>query len=122
MPRPPIKLLDQVRAVLRTKHYSIGTEESSVAWIKRYILFHHKRHPQELGSAQIAAFLTHLAVNQQVAASTQNQALSALLFLYRKVLQIELDLQVAAIRARSFTRNPTSAMCITRNAMSPSLQ
>ncbi|MGH7456522.1 MAG: phage integrase N-terminal SAM-like domain-containing protein, partial [bacterium] len=86
----PPKLLDQVRDVLRTKHYSMRTEESYIDWIKRYILFHNKRHPAEMGEKEIAEFLTHLAVNEHVAASTQNQALSAVLFLYRHVLKREI--------------------------------
>jgi hypothetical protein len=81
-----IKLLDQLRAVLRRNHYSRRTEESYVAWVTRFVRFHQLRHPRELGSAEIGAFLTHLAVVDQVAASTQNQARSALLFLYHEVL------------------------------------
>jgi integron integrase len=84
---PPRKLLDQVRDVLRLKHYAYSTEESYVQWIRRYILFHQKRHPKEMGSSEITVFLTHLAVEGQVAASTQNQALCALLFLYKEVLK-----------------------------------
>ena len=84
------KLLDQVRDKLRVKHYSIRTEQSYTDWIKRYILFHGKRHPNEMGAEDIETFLTHLAVEGNVAAATQNQAKSALLFLYREVLQIEL--------------------------------
>lgn len=87
MEKRPKKLLDQVRQAIRVKHYSIRTEEAYVNWIKRYILFHNKRHPQEMGVSEIEAFLTHLAVQQNVATSTQNQALSALLFLYRRVGQ-----------------------------------
>jgi hypothetical protein len=86
----PTKLLDQVRHTLRLKHYATSTEETYVSWIKRYILFHNKRHPRDMGIAEIDAFLTHLAVEQQVAASTQNQALNALLFLYHQVLHIKL--------------------------------
>lgn len=84
------KLLDQVRNKLRVKHYSIRTEQSYTDWIKRYILFHGKRHPNEMGAEDIEAFLTHLAVVGNVASATQNQAKSALLFLYREVLEIEL--------------------------------
>ncbi len=84
------KLLDQVRNKLRVKHYSIRTEQSYTDWIKRYILFHGKRHPNEMGAEDIEAFLTHLAVIGNVASATQNQAKSALLFLYREVLEIEL--------------------------------
>jgi site-specific recombinase XerD len=81
------KLLDQVRDVIRRKHYSIRTEQSYVEWIRRFILFHHKRHPREMREGEVNAFLTHLARDGGVAASTQNQALSALLFLYKEVLK-----------------------------------
>jgi integrase len=84
------KLLDQVRQLLRLRHYSLRTEEAYVAWIRRYILFHGKRHPRELGEGYVSAFLSALALRGRVAASTQNQALSALLFLYKEVLQREL--------------------------------
>jgi integron integrase len=84
------KLLDQVRDKLRVKHYAIRTEQSYVDWIKRYIYFHDKTHPKDLGAQDVEAFLTHLAVVGKVAASTQNQAKSALLFLYREVLEIQL--------------------------------
>jgi len=107
MEQRPRKLLDQVRDILRLRHYSIHTEESYVDWIKRFILFHHKRHPREMGSAEIEAFLTHLAVDQSVAASTQNQAFSALLFLYREVLKKDLDSPINSIRAKQPKRLPT---------------
>jgi integron integrase len=107
MEHRPKRLLDQVRDAIRLKHYSIRTEESYVTWIKRYILFHNKRHPKEMTTAEIEAFLTHLAVQQNVAASTQNQALSALLFLYRDVLKTPLDLPIDAIRAKKPKRLPT---------------
>jgi integron integrase len=84
------KLLDQVRDKIRLKHYSIRTEQAYVDWIKRFILFQHKRHPAEMGAAEVEAFLTHLAVAGKVAAATQNQAKAALLFLYREVLATEL--------------------------------
>jgi integron integrase len=106
MQPPPRKLLDQVRDVIRLKHYSYRTEQSYIAWIRRYILFHNKRHPQEMAVPEIEAFLTHLAVNEQVAASTQNQALSALLFLYRHVLHQDLA-AVDAIRAKPSRYLPT---------------
>src|SRR2546422_6762300 len=80
------KLLDQMRLVLRLKHMSIRTEDTYVHWVRRFILFHHKRHPRDMGATEIRAFLSHLAVHTQVAASTQNVALNALLFLYRYVL------------------------------------
>ena len=83
--RPP-RLLDQVRAAIRLRHYSRRTEEAYVCWIRRYIVFHGKRHPREMRSPEVAAFLSHLAERGGVAASTQNQALCALLFLYRHVL------------------------------------
>jgi len=107
MEKRPKKLLDQVREAILLKHYSIHTEEAYVNWIKRFILFHHKRHPQEMGRAEIEAFLTHLAVHERVAASTQNQALNALLFLYREVLQQDLTFPIHAIRAKKPKRLPT---------------
>jgi integron integrase len=93
------KLLDVVRDVLRTKNYSYRTEQTYVDWIKRYILFHQKRHPKDMGAEEIQAFITHLATERKVAASTQNQALSALLFLYRIVLQKETNLPPVLVRA-----------------------
>ena len=84
------RLLDQVRAKIRVKHYSIRTEQAYVDWIKRFVLHHGKRHPAELGAGHVEAFLSYLAVDGQVASSTQNQAKSALLFLYREVLEINL--------------------------------
>ena len=84
------KLLDQLRAAIRVRHYSIRTEEVYVHWVKRYIYFHNKCHPKDLNAAHVAAFLSHLAVERKVAASTQNQALCALVFLYRHVLEKEL--------------------------------
>jgi integron integrase len=107
MPTPPKKLLDQVRDVLRLKHYSIRTEEAYVDWCRRYILFHNKRHPQEMGVTEVEAFLTYLAVDQHVAASTQNQALCALEFLYREVLHQELDGPITPVRAKKPERLPT---------------
>jgi integron integrase len=85
------KLLDRVRWQLRVKHYSIRTEQAYVDWIRRYILFHRKRHPNEMSEKEITEFLSHLAVEKSVAASTQNQAFSALLFLYQQVLDRKLD-------------------------------
>jgi len=107
MEQRPKKLLDHVRDAIRLKHYARHTEQAYVTWIKRYIFFHHKRHPKDLGAAEIEAFLTHLAVQQKVAASTQNQALSALLSLYRDVLRQPLDGPIDAIRARKPKRLPT---------------
>jgi len=102
----PKKLLDQVRDVLRLKHYSIRTEDSYVDWIRRFILFHKKRHPKDMGRAEVEAFLTHLAVEGNVAASTQNQALSALLFLYHEVLKVEFDAPLDSVRAKKPARLP----------------
>jgi integron integrase len=93
------KLLDQYRDALRIKHYSPRTEDTYISWVKNYIIFHNKRHPKEMGIPEIGQYLTHLATKQQVAASTQNQAFSAILFLYRHVLNIQLDeLQLAELR------------------------
>lgn len=89
-PENPPKLLDQVRAKIRLKHYSIRTEQAYTDWIKRFIVHFGKRHPRDLGASEVEQFLTHLAVNGKVAASTQNQAKAALLFLYKEVLAIEL--------------------------------
>ncbi|MBA3882160.1 MAG: integron integrase [Chthoniobacterales bacterium] len=89
-PQSPPRLLNAVRATLRLEHYSERTETTYIDWIKRFILFHGKRHPKEMGADEVRAFLTYLAVEKNVAASTQNQALSALLFLYRVVLQQKL--------------------------------
>ena len=100
------RLLDRVRDAIRLKGYSVRTEEAYVDWIKRFILFHDKRHPQEMGYSDVRAFLLHLAVEGGVAASTQNQALNALLFLYREVLGKDLDGPVKAIRAKSAKRLP----------------
>lgn len=94
------KLLDQLRDRIRVKHYSIRTETQYVQWARRFILFHGKRHPRTMGAAEIEAFLTHLAVEGSVSASTQNQALSALLFLYREVLGIHLPWLTDLTRAK----------------------
>ena len=95
-----------MRDVLRLKHYSIRTEDSYVDWIRRFILFHKKRHPKDMGRAEVEAFLTHLAVEGNVAASTQNQALSALLFLYHEVLKVEFDAPLDSVRAKKPARLP----------------
>lgn len=104
-PRPK-KLEDQVREAIRVKRYSYRTEESYVYWIRRFILFHNKRHPQEMGTAEVTHFLTHLAVKEQVSASTQNQAMNAIVFLYRVVLQQEL-VGIDAIRVKRSRYLPT---------------
>jgi hypothetical protein len=85
---PKLKLFDQVRETLRIKHYAWRTAQAYVNWIKRFILFHDKRHPREMGATEVRAFPAHLAVEKHVSASTQTQALSALLFLYRHVLHV----------------------------------
>lgn len=85
-----MKLIDQVRVVIRKKHYSYRTEQSYVQWIKRFIYFNDKQHPKDLGEKEICRFVSHLAVNRRVAASTQNQALNAIVFLYKQVLRMEL--------------------------------
>jgi len=103
-PRPP-RLLDQVRQVLRVRRYAIKTEECYVEWITRFILFHDKRHPRDMGAPEVEQFLTDLAVRGHVAASTQNQALNALVFLYKQVLEIELE-RIEAVRARRPKRLP----------------
>ena len=94
------KLLDQVRHAIRIRHYSLRTEEAYVQWIKRFILFHNKRHAREMGPAEVTQFLSDLAVNRHVAASTQNQALSAILFLYQAVLKQEIGWVVDVVRAK----------------------
>ena len=102
----PPKLLDQVRDRLRVKHYSIRTEQVYVDWIKRFIWFHDKRHPKDMGAHEVEAFLTHLAVKGKVSASTQNQAKSALLFLYREVLEQQLPWLDKVTQAKAPTRLP----------------
>jgi integron integrase len=110
MPTP--KLLDQVRTVVRVKHFSLSTEQAYVGWIRRYILFHCKRHPKDMGENEIRQFISHLAVHTRISASTQTVALSALLFLYREVLKQELPYIKNIERAKPakhlpvvFTRN-----------------
>ena len=106
MSAPPPKLLDQLREACRVRHYALTTEDIYHDWCKRFILFHKKRHPNEMGAAEINAYLTHLAVVGQVAASTQNQAFSAILFLYRNVLQVDPGRIEGVIRARRPKRLP----------------
>ncbi|MGQ0550462.1 MAG: integron integrase [Armatimonadota bacterium] len=100
------RLLDSVRDAVRARHYSRRTEEAYVAWIRRYVLFHGKRHPAEMGAAEITQFLTSLAVQRKVAAATQNQALSALLFLYREVLDQEIPWLDSVVHAKRPRRLP----------------
>lgn len=94
------KLLDQVRQQIRVRNYSIRTETAYAEWVKRYIRFHQYRHPLEMGAAEIVVFLTHLAVKRNVAGATQNQALAALLFLYKEVLKVELPWLDGIVRAK----------------------
>jgi len=105
--RPQAKrLLDQVAEVMRYHHYSKRSEESYVRWIKQYILFHNKRHPSEMGKKEIEHFLSHLAVNKNVAASTQSQALNAIVFLYKKVLNLPIADDLAPVRSKKPVRLP----------------
>ncbi|HEY0197278.1 MAG TPA: integron integrase [Rhodanobacter sp.] len=101
------RLLDEVRRVLRLKHYSIRTEAVYVGWIRRFILANGKRHPRDMGEAEIEGFLSQLAVQGKVAAATQNQALAALLFLYKQVLGIELPWMEGVVRAKRSQHVPT---------------
>jgi integron integrase len=103
----PKKLLDQVSEALRTKHYAYRTEETYVDWIKRYILFHKKRHPKDMDASEIREFIAYLATERKVATSTQNQALSAILFLYRTVLEKEIILSPELINPSRPKRLPT---------------
>lgn len=102
--QPSPKLLDQMRAQLRVMHYAIRTEDAYVDWAKRFILFHRKRHPRDMGPREVAAFLSHLAVSRNVSASTQNQAKAAVLFLYRHVLGVDMpwleDVVIAKVPQR----------------------
>lgn len=101
------RLLDRVIAAIRTRHYSLRTEKSYVDWIRRFIRFHGKRHPRDMGGPEIEAFLSNLAVSRNVSASTQNQALAALLFLYREVLEQDLPWMQDVVRAKRPQRLPT---------------
>jgi hypothetical protein len=98
------KLLDQVADALRVKHYSYRTEQTYVDWIRRYILFHNKRHPREMSETEIRTFITYLATERHLSAASQFQALSAIMFLYRHVLGRELALPPEIIRAKEVNR------------------
>lgn len=100
------KLLDQVRDRIRVKHYSLRTEQAYLSWIKRFIYFHGKRHPKDMGAREVEAFLSHLAVEGRVSASTQSQALSALLFLYKEVLELDLPWLDKVVRAKPSQHMP----------------
>ena len=103
---PKPKLLDRVREAIRTRHYSYRTEKAYVHWIKRFIFFHNKRHPAEMGEAEIGRFLSSLATDSHVSASTQNQALNALLFLYREILKKDIGYVDGVVRAKRPHRLP----------------
>ncbi|WP_180683769.1 integron integrase [Tepidicella baoligensis] len=103
---PPPKLLVQLREKIRLKHYSLSTERQYVHWVRRFVLFHGKRHPADMGAPEVESFLTHLAVEGNVSSSTQNQALSALLFLYREVLGLDLPWMQDVVRAKRSVRLP----------------
>jgi hypothetical protein len=105
-PAPRPRLLDQVRDAIRSRHMSPRTEEAYVHWIRRFILFHDKRHPREMGPPEITAFLSALAVRRRLSASTQNQALAALLFLYREVLGCDPGWFDGIVRAKRPQRLP----------------
>ena len=102
----PRKLLDQVRDVMRLKHYAYRTELTYSSWIKRIILFHDKKHPREMGALELEAFLTWLAVDKKIYKSTQDQAFNALVFLYRDVLKRPLEGRINAVRSRKKQRLP----------------
>src|SRR5436190_4531788 len=106
VPDPP-RLLDRVRDKIRLRHYSIRTEQAYLDWIKRFIVFHGKRHPETLGAPEVEAFLTSLAVEHNVAAATQNLAKSSILFLYREVLERDLPWLQNVERARTPAHLPT---------------
>ena len=103
----PVRLLDQVRGACRVRHYSLRTEQAYVYWARKFILANGKRHPREMGGVEVTAFLTHLATEANVAAGTQNQALSAILFLYQKVLEIDLPWLANVVRAKRPRRIPS---------------
>ena len=106
-PDPKLKLMDQVRQVLKYHHYAYSTEETYCDWIVRYIRFHEcKRHPKEMGKTEIENFLSSLATRQQVSASTQRQALNAIMFLYHKVLDIEIKESIDPVKAKRYRRPP----------------
>jgi integron integrase len=107
MDNSPVKLLDKVRQRIRLKGYSIRTEKSYISWIKRFILFHGKRHPQEMGKPEIETFLSHLVMKHNVASSTQNQAFNAILFLYNHVLDVDMPEDINALRSKKPVRVPT---------------
>lgn len=107
MDQPPVKLLDKVRHRIRLKGYSIRTEKTYVEWIRRFIVFHNKRHPKEMGRIEIESFLTHLVMQHNVAPATQNQAFNAILFLYVQVLEMDMPDNIQSMRSKKPVRVPT---------------
>jgi integron integrase len=103
---PPPRLLDQMRAAIKAKHYARRTEVAYTEWVRRFVVFHRRRHPKEMGEPEVTAFLSHLATVRKVSASTQNQALAALLFLYREVLKQDLPWLNDVVRAKPTLRIP----------------
>lgn len=103
----PGRLMDQVREVMRFHHYSLSTEKSYIHWILRYIRFNDRKHPNTMGKPEIERFLSHLAMNRDVSASTQNQALNAILFLYKEILKAPIEAEIRALRATRPKRLPT---------------
>jgi integrase len=118
-PPPGPRLLDRVRGAIRARHYSRRTEKAYVGWIRRYIFFHGKRHPAEMGGPEVARFLTSLALQDHVSASTQNQAFSALLFLYREILARDLGGLPEVARAK---RPPRLPLVLSRDEVSAILR
>ena len=113
MSRKP-RLLDQMREAIRLRHYSYRTEQQYISWVKRFIYFHERRHPAEMGGPEVEAFLSHLATQRNVAVATQAQALAALLFLYRQVLRLELPWLNHVVRARRPKRLPRWSSLVTK--------
>ncbi|CDS50120.1 Integron integrase IntIPac [Polaromonas sp. CG9_12] len=105
-PSLPPKLLEQLRIHLRTRHYSIRTEQTYIDWARRFILFHNKRHPRDMGAVEVEAFLSHLAVERNVSASTQNQAKAALLYLYKQIIGVDLPWLDEVVQAKTPKRLP----------------
>ena len=103
----PGRLMDQVHEVMRFHHYSLSTEKSYIHWILRYIRFNNRQHPKDMGKHEIERFLSHLAMNRDVSASTQNQALNAILFLYKEVLKTPIKAEIRALRATRPKQLPT---------------
>ena len=106
IPNPKLKFMEQCREVMRFRRLALRSEQAYLEWIKRFILFHQKRHPKDMGEPEVRAFLTHLAVQRNVAAATQNHALNALVFLYRHVIGREFDLLEGVKRAQRMPRVP----------------